>query len=229
MADSLLPTVANTPTKDFFCPVCSHGYELKSKQGRFGRCVVDGAYSAMLTTIREGRTPTFLLLEFSPGWKVGGLTAVHHSLVTRDCIVPRKALGPAARRAGWVGCNIVLPSIAAEGRIPIIANGRANKREATRKAFSRLQFIAKMPVTRRGWAASLLNLLRQLPNDSFSLDDAYKFEVNFARLYPENKNIRPKIRQQLQVLRDAGILRFVSRGQYKFIAGDAEDGVHTLV
>lgn len=191
--------------------------------------MVDGAYSAMLTTIREGRTPTFLLLEFSPGWKVGGLTALHHSLVTQDCIVARKALGPTARRAGWIGCNIVLPNIAAEGRIPIIANGKANTREVTREAFSRLQYIAKMPVERRSWAASLLNLLRQLPHGSFSLDDAYKYEANLAALYPENKNIRPKIRQQLQVLRDAGILRFVSRGQYEFITGESRDGARALV
>src|SRR5580698_7855561 len=102
MADSLLPTAPNTRSRDFFCPVCSHGYELKSKQGRFGSRVVDGASSAMSTSIREGRTPTFLLMEFSSGWRVEGLTAVHHSLVTQDCIVARKPLGPTARRAGWV-------------------------------------------------------------------------------------------------------------------------------
>ncbi len=229
MGDSPLPTAANTRTKDFFCPICSHGYELKSRQGPFGKCLVDGAYSAMMATIREGRTPTFLLLEFSSGWGVEGLTAIHHSLVTRDCIVARKALGPAARRAGWIGCNIILPSIAIEGRIPMVTNGRANARQAARRAFSRLQFLAKMPVRRRGWSASLLNLLRQLPGDTFSLNDAYLFEQNLAELYPENRNIRPKVRQQLQVLRDAGILRFVSRGQYEFVTGEAKDGARAVV
>jgi type II restriction enzyme len=215
-ADSLSPTVANTRTKDFFCPACLHGYELKSKQGPFGSRVVDGAYSSMLATIQGGRTPTLLLLEFSPGWSVEGLTAVHHSLVTQDCIVARKPLGPLARRAGWTGCNIILPSIAAEGRIPIIIDGKVNARETTRKAFARLQFLEQMPVKRRSWAATLLNLLRQLHRDSFSLSDAYEFEGVLAKLYPGNNNLRPKIRQQLQILRDAGILRFVSRGQYRF-------------
>lgn len=228
-AESLSPTVANTRTKDFFCPVCLHGYELKSKQGTFGSRVIDGAYSAMVATIRDGRTPTLLLLEFSRGWSVEGLTAVHHSLVTEDCIIARKPLGSLARRAGWTGCNIVLPSIAAEGRIPIIVNGKANAREATRRAFARLQFLEEMPTERRSWAATLLNLLRQLPDDCFSLKDAYGFEDVLAKLYPGNNNLRPKIRQQLQVLRDAGMLRFVSRGHYQFTAGETKDAESAMV
>lgn len=228
-AESLSPTAANTQTKDFFCPVCLHGYELKSKQGPFGSRVVDGAYSAMLATIRSGRTPTLLLLEFSRGWSVEGLTAIHHSLLTQDCIVSRKPLGPLARRAGWTGCNIILPGIAPEGRIAIITNGKANAREATRKAFARLQFIEEMPTQRRNWAATLFNLLRRLPSDSFSLKDAYGFEEVLSKFYPENNNLRPKIRQQLQVLRDVGILRFVSRGQYQFITGEVKDAEGTMV
>ena len=41
----------------------------------------------------------------------------------------------------------------------------------------------------------------------------------WARLYPANHNVRPKIRQQLQVLRDRGWLEFVGRGRYRVRAG----------
>jgi type II restriction enzyme len=227
--DSLLPTVANTRTKDFICPLCSHGYELKSKRGTFGTRIADGAFSAMMATIREGRTPSFLLLEYSPTWEVQVLTAVHHSLITQDCIEERTALGPTARRAGWVGCNIILPKIALEGRIPLVTAGRAHERETPRTAFARLQFLAKMPAKRRGWAASLLNLLRQLPGERFSLSDAYLFEADLAKLYPENNNLRPKIRQQLQILRDAGIVQFEARGLYKFVRGGRPDDSGSVV
>lgn len=183
----------------------------------------------MAATIREGRTPSFLLMEYSPTWEVQNLTAVHHSLITQDCIVERRALGPMARRAGWVGCNIILPKIALEGRIPLVTAGSAHAREAPRRAFARLQFLSSMPAKRRGWAASLLNLLRQLPGDCFSLSDAYLFEEHLAKLYPENNNVRPKIRQQLQVLRDAGIIRFEARGLYKFVAGGRPGGSSQMV
>ena len=219
-SDKLLPTIANTRTKDFFCPQCSQGYELKSTRGAFRRRIADGAFSAMTATIREGRMPSFLLLEYSPSWEVRDLTALHHSLITHDCIEERKALSAMARRAGWIGCNIILPKIAFEGRIPLVIAGVAQARETSRAAFARLQFLSRMPAKQRGWAASLLNLLRQLPGERFSLRDAYLFEANLARLYPGNNNVRAKIRQQLQVLRDAGVIQFETRGQYKFIQAE---------
>jgi type II restriction enzyme len=171
----------------------------------------------MTATIREGRTPSFLLMEYSPAWEVQALTVVHHSLITQECIEERRALGPTARRAGWIGCNIILPKIALEGRIPLVTAGNVLSREAPRTSFTRLQFLSSMPAERRGWAASLLNLLRQLPSEHFSLNDAYSFEGHLAKLYPANNNVRPKIRQQLQVLRDAGIIQFEARGLYKFV------------
>jgi type II restriction enzyme len=51
--------------------------------------------------------------------------------------------------------------------------------------------------------------------ECFSLDDAYAFEDRLQRLYPGNRNVRPKIRQQLQVLRDRGWLEFTGRGRYR--------------
>jgi type II restriction enzyme len=171
----------------------------------------------MMATIREGRTPSFLLMEYSSAWEVQALTAVHHSLITQECIEERRALGPTARRAGWIGCNIILSKIALEGRIPIVTAGNILARETPRTAFTRLHFLSSMPSEKRGWAASLLNLLRQLPGEHFSLSDAYSFEGHLAGLYPANNNVRPKIRQQLQVLRDAGIIQFEARGLYRFI------------
>jgi type II restriction enzyme len=134
-----------------------------------------------------------------------------------------------ARRAGWIGCNIILPKIALEGRIQLVTAGETHPREASRAAFARLQFLSRMPAKQAGWAASLLNLLRQLPGDRFSLRDAYVFEAELAKLYPGNNNVRPKIRQQLQVLRDAGIIRFEARGSYKFVREGGPDGSGSMV
>jgi type II restriction enzyme len=50
---------------------------------------------------------------------------------------------------------------------------------------------------------------------AFTLDDVYAFEDRLAALYPGNNNVRPKIRQQLQVLRDRGWLEFTGRGRYR--------------
>ncbi|TIV75524.1 MAG: restriction endonuclease, partial [Mesorhizobium sp.] len=49
----------------------------------------------------------------------------------------------------------------------------------------------------------------------FDIEQVYSFERRLSALYPHNRNVRPKIRQQLQVLRDSGYLDFVSRGRYR--------------
>jgi type II restriction enzyme len=54
----------------------------------------------------------------------------------------------------------------------------------------------------------------------FQIDDIYAFEQRLGRLYPRNQNVKPKIRQQLQFLRDRGYLDFVSRGYYRLRSED---------
>jgi type II restriction enzyme len=218
-SDKLTPTPANTRTRDFFCEACRHGYELKSKRGVFTNKVLDGAYSAMMRTIRDGNTPTFLLLEYSTTWSIQGLRAIHHSLITEASIEPRKPLAASARRAGWIGCNIVLPAIAIQGQIPIVNDGMMCAKQAPREAFARLERLSSLTPKNRSWAATILNLLQRLPHRQFSLVDMYRFEAELQLLFPKNGNIKPKIRQQLQVLRDAGLIRFCGGGRYERTTG----------
>jgi type II restriction enzyme len=49
----------------------------------------------------------------------------------------------------------------------------------------------------------------------FTLAEVYAFEARLSAIYPANNNVRPKIRQQLQVLRDMGWLAFSGRGAYR--------------
>ena len=60
-----------------------------------------------------------------------------------------------------------------------------------------------------------MKAVERIGRSKFSLDDVYAFEQHLSALYPENNNVRPKIRQQLQVLRDNGFLEFTGRGQYR--------------
>ena len=212
-SDKLTPTPANTRTRDFFCEACRHGYELKSKRGVFTNKVLDGAYSAMMRTIRDGNTPTFLLLEYSATWSIQGLRAIHHSLITEASIEPRKPLAASARRAGWIGCNIVLPAIAIQGQIPIVNDGMMCAKQAPREAFARLERLSSLTPKNRSWAATILNLLQRLPHRQFSLVDMYRFEAELQLLFPKNGNIKPKIRQQLQIFKGRRAYKVLRRGK----------------
>jgi type II restriction enzyme len=53
------------------------------------------------------------------------------------------------------------------------------------------------------------------PSDSFATADVYAFERELEQLHPDNRNVRPKIRQQLQILRDAGFLIHIGKCEWR--------------
>jgi type II restriction enzyme len=215
--DKLHPTVANTRANDFLCPDCDQGYELKTFGVKPSRTLVDGAYSAMMTRILGGKPPTLMLLERSHDWTIKSLTAVHGKFLTPEVIVRRKPLSPEARRAGWVGCNIRLDLIAPDAQIPVIADGQCGERGAVRTVFQRFDRLGSLDISVRGWATLTLRIVRSLGTHEFSLDSIYGREGEFAAIYPNNRNIRAKIRQQLQVLRDLGFIEFCGKGSYRVL------------
>lgn len=62
-----------------------------------------------------------------------------------------------------------------------------------------------------------MRCVEKIGKNEFTLEDVYRFENELSILHPENKHIRDKIRQQLQILRDKGYLDFVSRGYYRLL------------
>ncbi len=55
----------------------------------------------------------------------------------------------------------------------------------------------------------------RLPAGQFSTSDVYKFEQVFSTIYPENKNIRAKIRQILQQLRALNLVQHTAKGTWR--------------
>jgi type II restriction enzyme len=52
---------------------------------------------------------------------------------------------------------------------------------------------------------------RGVPTNTFTTADAYAFTRELEKLHPDNRHVRDKIRQQLHVLRDAGLLIHLGR------------------
>lgn len=65
------------------------------------------------------------------------------------------------------------------------------------------------------WEKDVFECLLKINNDIFSLNEIYTFESDFQKRHPNNRNIQAKIRQQLQYLRDVGLLEFLQPGTYK--------------
>lgn len=216
-ADRLLRTSPNTIATDFSCGTCGHRYELKTFIRRPRKSLVDGAYASLMALIKSSSAPTLCLLERSESWHVQSLTAIHSSFLTPWVIEQRPALAEHARRAGWVGCNIRLDRIPPDGEIALIDQGIAHSKMEVRHRFQRFLPLANLPLEQRGWTTLTLAVIRRLALSSFSLSDMYDREQQFAAAYPRNRHIRPKIRQQLQVLRDLGVLSFEGSGRYRVL------------
>jgi phosphatidylserine/phosphatidylglycerophosphate/cardiolipin synthase-like enzyme len=65
------------------------------------------------------------------------------------------------------------------------------------------------------WEKDVFNCLLKIRDDVFTLQDVYLFEKQLNQLHPANRNVQAKIRQQLQYLRDLGLVEFVKPGIYK--------------
>lgn len=66
-----------------------------------------------------------------------------------------------------------------------------------------------------GWRLEVFKLLVQIESQVFTLKEVTKYESNLIKIYPNNRNIPAKIRQQLQFLRDLGLIEFLGNGKYK--------------
>jgi len=205
----------NTKATDFVCPNCNAHYQLKAGKGWSEHRVPDAGYFAMIEAIRSDRTPNLLVMQYTSDWNIRNLMLVPSFFFNESAIEKRKPLSVNARRAGWIGCNILLSAIAPEGKIRIVESGRVNPVGSIREHYEKLRPLTEITAKIRGWTLDVLRLVRDLNKPMFRLDEIYSKEIALQVLHPNNKNIRAKIRQQLQVLRDLDFIRFVGNGTYE--------------
>lgn len=208
----------NTKVVDFSCSSCAHRFQLKSQSKPLGKKVVDGAFEPMISSIRQNKSPDFFFMEYDPI----ELMVLNLFLIPRFFIIPaiiekRKPLSEGARRAGWVGCNILFSKLPEEARVSVIREEVPIKPEIVQKKYRALNFLDSENYLERGWTSDVLYFVNRIGKTTFCLSDVYMFESKLKELHPENLHIRDKIRQQLQILRDRGIVRFQGKGAYTLL------------
>lgn len=208
----------NRPVADFYCPSCNNEYELKSKDGVLGHKINDGAYSTMIERITSNDNPDFFFMSYSKQeLKVKNFVLIPKHFFVPDIIEKRKPLAPTARRAGWVGCNILIDKIPEQGRINIILNGEIANVDYVVNKVNKSNLLETKDINSRGWLMDVLNCVNNISSKIFTLEEMYQFEKVLHIKHPQNNNIKPKIRQQLQFLRDKRFIEFLGNGRYRKI------------
>jgi type II restriction enzyme len=177
-------------------------------------------------------------------WTVRNLLLVPHFAFPPSAIVKRNPLAATARRAGWVGCNFALNRIPADARIEIVSSRKNQSLtsspaeititppEEVREKFRRIKPLKELSITQRGWTLDVLNIVRRISDSrrrglppqnqteaghetlTITNADVYAHERELSQLHPDNRHVKDKIRQKLQVLRDLGILHQPERGMW---------------
>jgi len=206
----------NQPVADFFCKSCDEQFELKSTKSKFGKKITDGAYDTIISRLTSNEVPSLMMLRYdAERHGVEDVSVVPHQFFTPELIEKRKPLAASARRAGWVGCNILIHKLPVIGRIELVKSRKLTPVDVVVSKWERTKFLKSKSLETRGWVLDVLKCVQELKRDEFSLADVYQFENYLSELHPANNNVKPKIRQQLQVLRDAGLLEFLGRGAYR--------------
>ena len=205
----------NTKVVDFCCDECKNLYQLKSQTTPFHSRVLDGAFRPMINSIIQKNNPSFCFMHYSnTNWEINNLLIVPKFFFTESIIEKRKPLSDSARRHGWIGCNVLLSKLPLFGKIKVIDNYKIIPEKKVQAEWKKLTFLNDTDQEKRTWLSDILVCIDKLKKQEFNLDEIYAYEEFLSKLHPENYHIKPKIRQQLQFLRDRGVLEFKNKGTY---------------
>jgi type II restriction enzyme len=172
----------------------------------------------MVEAIRKDETPSIFALHYDPvAWRVSNLILIPRFTYSLKDIFKREPLSPTAERRNWVGCDILLRAIPQRARIQVILDGAPISPRGVRQEFQRFRPLQHIKTKVRGWTLDVLLILESFGKPEFGLDEVYAHEAELRAAHLLNRHVRPKIRQQLQVLRDMGLLEFIGRGRYRLV------------
>lgn len=207
------------PAADFFCSSCKEDFELKAKKGNIGSSLVDGEYTTLIHRLESNSNPNLYLLNYdSSSFQMLNFLIVPKQFFVPALVKARKPLSENARRPRWTGCNIQFEKIPQLGKIYYIQNKKLVPKSIVLKNWKKTLFLRQSKdLKQRGWTLDIIHCIESLNQTEFALDDVYECEKELSMKYPSNHNIKAKIRQQLQILRDGRFLTFLGSGKYQLL------------
>lgn len=199
---------------DFRCSngACEQTYQLKAQKQGFGALVRDAAYRPWIDSIDKGTTPNLLLMKYDLNhFKVDHLEVIPSFFIRGSCLKSWLL----STRPHYEMCSIHIAMVGPDARIKIVERGEAKHPGEVQERYRSFAWMKHVDRRTRGWTADVLRCIRHLKKADFTLQEVYSYETELGKLHPENRFVRPKIRQQLQILRDQGFLHFgAQRGSY---------------
>lgn len=209
----------NKAVSDYLCEKCRENYEQKASKHKFKNKVISSEYYTLIERLNSKDKPHFFFLHYlEKNYEVNDFFVVPKYFFIPEIIEKRKPLSLTAKRAGWTGSNILFWKIPNSWKIYYIEDWKENSKKDILEKWQKTKFFKDIKQTNsKWWILDIMNIIESLWKKDFVLQDVYNFENDLKILHPENNNIKAKIRQQLQFLRDKWYLEFVRSGVYRVI------------
>lgn len=210
----------NKKVSDFLCKNCLENFEQKASKKKFKWKVISSEYYTLIKRLKEENKPNFFFLHYIDlKYSIENFFVVPKYFFVSEIIEKRKPLSSTAKRAGWTGSNILFDRIPNSWKIYYIEDGKEISKKKVLEKWKKTAFLKDIKKDNlKWWILDIMNCVESLNKKEFNLKEIYAFEKDLKILHPENKNIKAKIRQQLQFLRDKWYLEFLEkRGNYRVL------------
>ena len=171
----------------------------------------------MMKAYHNDEMPSFYFMRYElTTWRVRNLLLVPRFAFPPSAIIKRNPTTPKGRSKPWIGCNLALNRVPGSARIQVVNEGAISSLAEVRERFSLVRKqVEGLSAKQRGWRLDVLRVIQSLGQKEFSTSEAYAFERELEQLHPGNRNIKAKIRQQLQELRDRNLLLHIDRNRWR--------------
>jgi len=100
--------------------------------------------------------------------------------------------------------------------LPKITRSQRAAIEAPLRVQLRNRQYARLVESFSGWLGLTMEGISRIPTDMFSMNEVFQACAPLAaERFPENHHVREKLRQQMQRLRDLGLILFLGNGRYE--------------
>jgi len=210
-------SATNTKVYDFTCPICDQQYQLKAVSKKIGKKLVGSEYYTFIKAIENNCVPNFIIMEYSLNNTFvipQEIFFIPKVFITKETIEKRKPLSETARRAGWTGYNLLFDRIPSYGKLLMANDYGMISKEKILNETRKISSLYNIDSQKVKWKIEILKIIDQLDNE-FKLQDVYQYLNKLEILFPDNNHVKDKIRQQLQFIRDDGIIVFLGDGKYE--------------
>jgi len=208
----------NKKVSDFLCKNCLENFEQKASKKKFKWKTIAGEYNTYVKKLKGKNKPNFFFLYYLDWiFSVNDFFVVPKYFFVPEIIEKRSKW--LKNRPNYYMCNILFDKIPNSWKIYYVENWKEISKEKVLEKWQKTAFLKDIKKDNlKGWILDIMNIVESLNKEKFSLKEIYSFEKDLKVLHPENKNIKAKIRQQLQFLRNKWYLEFLEkRGNYRIL------------